>query len=91
MLRSILPLGTVAHQRTDTNSKLLELSDRDVTIEETPPSTEQEAEEPAPDPLPNLASVITQVDSAAPEPAAPAADREDHAHTGISWRSRFRY
>lgn len=88
MLRIFLPLGTVAHQRTDTNSKLLELSDRDVTIEETPPSTEQEAEEPARDPPPNLASVITQV--AAPEPPATVADQDKYLDTRISWRSRFR-
>ena len=93
MLRAVLPLASSGHARTptETNSKLLELADRD-THDEDPSSagTEQdlEAEEEAVPSASAIASVVTQAPP--PGPSAAAASRTEQAETRSSWKSRFR-
>jgi carboxy-terminal domain RNA polymerase II polypeptide A small phosphatase len=102
-MRSILPLGggTPAHARTDTNSKLLELADRDL-VEDAPGTTEttsqDDAEEDLPGPPPSsaIASVVTQVTALGPPSSsgggggAAQSSRTEDVDGRTSWKSKFR-
>jgi RNA polymerase II subunit A small phosphatase-like protein len=87
MLRGALPNGP-AHTRTDTNSKLLELTDRDLNDEEPDSNDSAEAGDD-PETAAALASVITQVAAPGPRPAArlPLEDEDEGRNT---WRSKLR-
>jgi len=93
MLRSVLPLGSAGHTRnpTETNSKLLELADRDLNEENiSVGGTDQEPDiddEAIPSAL-AISSVVTQVSLAEPVPRAPVylEDRESKN----SWKFKFR-
>lgn len=93
MIRSVLPLGSIAAQnQRGSSSKLLELADKDDRQdEEAPPTTSASTDqEDAEEDLPPIASVITQV--SATEAAKTSTSRlpEEDPELRNNWRAKVR-
>ena len=90
MLRK-LPLGSSAYNNTETNNKLLELTDRDTNDDAATNAEDTEQEDvdaQVPDPA-SIASVVTQVNTV--DSRAGTSSHNEDIDGRSSWKSKFRY